>query len=128
MEFACLEVFITIAAEKIQPLVDFYSQLLQQQPAINHPSIYAEFQLKTLKIGIFRPKSEHKDEFDQHHPGSISFCLEVTSLEEAIARVSALGCPPPGEIIQASHGREIYAYDPLGNRLILHQSPEEKST
>ncbi|MGL4502923.1 MAG: glyoxalase, partial [Planktothrix sp.] len=26
-----------------------------------------------------------------------------------------------GEIITAAHGREIYAYDPMGNRLILYQ-------
>ncbi len=25
-------------------------------------------------------------------------------------------------LITASHGREIYAFDPAGNRLILHQS------
>ncbi|EDX77907.1 hypothetical protein MC7420_7645 [Coleofasciculus chthonoplastes PCC 7420] len=35
--------------------------------------------------------------------------------------MSNMGYPPPGEIIVASHGREIYAYDPNGNRLILHQ-------
>ena len=49
-------------------------------------------------------------------------CLEVADLERAIACLSELGYSPPGEIITASHGREIYAYDPTGNRLILHQS------
>ncbi|MEL6928818.1 MAG: VOC family protein, partial [Cyanobacteria bacterium J06600_6] len=43
-------------------------------------------------------------------------------LEQAIACISKLGCPPPGEIITASHGREIYGYDPAQNRLILHES------
>jgi hypothetical protein len=52
----------------------------------------------------------------------MSLCLEVTDLENAIAHVTALGYPPPGEIITGSHGREIYAYDPDRNRLIIHQS------
>jgi hypothetical protein len=52
----------------------------------------------------------------------MSLCLEVSDLEDAIAHITALGFPPPGEILTASHGREIYAYDPDGNRLILHQS------
>ncbi|MGL4621884.1 MAG: VOC family protein, partial [Chroococcidiopsis sp.] len=33
-----------------------------------------------------------------------------------------IGCPPLGQIVTASHGREIYAYDPDGNRIILHQA------
>jgi hypothetical protein len=49
-------------------------------------------------------------------------CLEVNNLEDVIAHLTDLGYPPPGEIAIASHGREIYAYDPDGNRLILHQS------
>lgn len=116
------DIFITIATVEIQQLVNFYSQLFRQQPTVYLPLKYAEFQLKQLRIAIFHPKSEHQAEFNQDHPGSISFCLEVPSLEQAIACVSALGCPPPGKIITAAHGREIYAYDPAGNRLILHQS------
>ncbi|MEH2113797.1 VOC family protein [Nostoc sp.] len=54
----------------------------------------------------------------------ISLCLEVSNLEDAIAHLTSLGYPPPGEISIASHGREIYAYDPDGNRLILHQAKE----
>ncbi|MBD0267928.1 MAG: VOC family protein, partial [Cyanobacteria bacterium Co-bin8] len=47
---------------------------------------------------------------------------EVVDLEGAIAHLTTLGYPPPGPVMIASHGREIYAYDPDGNRLILHQS------
>jgi hypothetical protein len=47
---------------------------------------------------------------------------EVTRVTEVPGvEFKALGYPPPGEIITASHGREIYTYDPAGNRLILHQ-------
>ena len=54
----------------------------------------------------------------------MSLCLEVVSLEDSIDRLAHLGYPPRGPITIASHGREIYADDPDGNRLILHQSVE----
>lgn len=115
------DIFIALATDKIEQMVDFYSQLLNQPPAIYQPSIYAEFHLKKLRIGIFQPKSERKVEFS-NYSSSMSLCLEVENLVQAIAHLSELGYPPPGEIIEASHGREIYAYDPGNNRLILHQS------
>jgi hypothetical protein len=46
----------------------------------------------------------------------------VENLEQAIAHLTSLGFPPASEILLASHGREIYACDPDGNRLILHES------
>jgi hypothetical protein len=52
----------------------------------------------------------------------MSLCLEVASLEDSIDKLTQLGYPPLAQITTASHGREIYAYDPDGNRLILHQS------
>jgi len=52
----------------------------------------------------------------------MSLCLEVADLEGAIAHLTQLGYPPSGAIITASHGREVYAYDPDGNWLILHQT------
>jgi hypothetical protein len=105
-------------------MVDFYSQLLNQSPTIYRAPIYAEFQLEKLRLAIFQPKSERQAEFS-NYSSSMSLCLEVENLLQAIAHISALGYPPPGEIIEASHGREIYAYDPGKNRLILHQSPAE---
>ena len=116
-------IFVTIATDKIELIVDFYSQLLHQQASVYLPSVYAEFQLEKLRIGIFQTKPERQGEF-VNHSSSMSLCLEVADLETAIAQTSDLGYPPPGEIIDASHGREIYAYDPGGNRLILHQSPD----
>jgi len=117
-----LDVFVTIATKKVEVAVNFYSQLLQQEPTIYRSQTYAEFQLKTLRIAIFQPKTEHQAEFGDRN-SAISFCFEVENLDQAIALISDLGYPPPGEIIEASHGREVYAYDPDGNRLILHQSP-----
>jgi hypothetical protein len=118
----CFNAFVTLAATDIQVLVEFYSQLLGIQPQSSIPEIYAEFQLPGLKLGIFQPKSTQVSEFIHQANTGISLCLEVMNLEEAIAMLSHLGYPPPGDILTASHGREIYAYDPMGNRLILYQS------
>lgn len=121
MKFNYFDVFVTISTDEIQLLVGFYSQLFQKQPTIYQPTIYAEFKLEKLRLGIFQPKPGRQPEF-KNLSSSMSLCLEVEQLEQAIAHISEIGYPPPGKIIEASHGREIYAYDPEGNRLILHQS------
>ena len=121
MKFKYSEVFVTIATENIDWLVDFYSQILQQQPSHYRHGIYAEFNLEKLRLSIFKPKSQRQTEF-VNSGSSMSLCIEVEDLDRAIATLIDLGCPPPGEIIEASHGKEIYAYDPANNRLILHQS------
>jgi catechol 2,3-dioxygenase-like lactoylglutathione lyase family enzyme len=113
---------VAIAAPNFDLLVDFYQDLLTQAPTVYTPKVYAEFHLPGIKLGIYRPKA-HNELRAPHLALStfISLCLEVVNLEAAIAHVTELGYPPPGEILTASHGREIYAYDPDGNRLILHQ-------
>lgn len=121
MVFQCTDAFVTLAAYDLEKLVTFYTHLLGQEPKQYIPSVYAEFQLPGLRLGIFRPKVTNQQEFAATK-SSMSLCLEVGDLEEAIAHLSAMECPPPGEILTASHGREIYVYDPAGNRLILHQS------
>jgi predicted enzyme related to lactoylglutathione lyase len=115
------DIFVAIATNNIQILVDFYSQLFQKQVTVYQPAIYAEFELEKLRIGIFSPKIEHQQEFN-NLGSSMSLCIEVENLEQAIATLTKMGCPPSGKVITASHGQEIYAYDPAGNRLILHQS------
>ncbi|MEB3826779.1 VOC family protein [Phormidium sp. CCY1219] len=114
--------FVTLSAVNFAPLLAFYTQWLGIEPHVLIPNVYAEFSLPGLTLGIFRPKASHESEFA--HPGhsSMSLCFEVDNLEAAIAHLHTLGCPPPGEIFPAKHGREIYACDPAGNRLILHQS------
>lgn len=115
--------FITLASVKMDRLVAFYQALLQQFPNLYFPNKYAEFQLQGgLRIGIFKPREDHLSEFNQPHNSTISLCLEVVDLDSAIAQLICLGYPPKTEIINASHGKELYAYDPDGNRLILHQS------
>ncbi|MBD2067110.1 VOC family protein [Leptolyngbya sp. FACHB-671] len=121
MKFECSAAFVTLATTRLEDLVKFYAQLFGQLPQPHLPNRYAEFQLPGLRLGIFQPKQENEAEFAGER-GKISLCLEVKSLEEAIAHLTALGYSPPGEVAIASHGKEIYAYDPDQNRLILHQS------
>ncbi|MGB3205411.1 MAG: VOC family protein [Crinalium sp.] len=112
--------FVTIATSKLDILVQFYTNLIGREPKSYIHQIYAEFQLTNLRLGIFQPKEGQSQEFDQGK-SPISLCFEVSELESAIAHITALGYPPPCEIINASHGREIYAYDPDGNRIIFYQ-------
>ena len=123
MKFHLHTAWVTIAATNIEPLVEFYSQLLAESPHYHSPNTYAEFQLPGLRLGLFKPRDNHRQEFEQSEQSGLSLCLDVDDLDAAIAQLSNMGYPPPGEIIVASHGREIYAYDPNGNRLILHQPP-----
>lgn len=121
MTFYLSTVFVTLADANSERLVQFYTQFLQLEPHLYIPHMYAEFQLPGLRLGIFKPQPIHVKEFSQSDFSGMSLCLEVNDLEAAIDRLKKLGYPPPGEILTASHGREIYAYDPAGNRLILHQ-------
>ena len=75
-----------------------------------------------LRLGIFQPKKNHQSEFDRSTGSRMSICIEVENLEMAIEHLTKIGFPPSGEITTASHGKEIYAYDRDGNRLILHQA------
>lgn len=114
------EAFVALASINFESLVNFYIDLLGKPNQVSN--VYA-FELPGLRLVIFRPKETNLQEFESAK-SRISLCLEVANLEDAIAHLTTLGYPPPGEIIAASHGREIYAYDPEGNRLILHQGNE----
>ena len=118
--FQCTDALVTLATVNLEKLVFFYTHLVGP-PAVYVPNVYAEFQLPNLRLGIFKPKEPNRQEFDSAK-SRMSLCLEVRNLEDAIAHLTSLGYPPPGKTLTASHGKEIYAYDPDGNRLILHQS------
>jgi predicted enzyme related to lactoylglutathione lyase len=120
------DAFVTISSPNFDPIVEFYSQLFDCEARSYRPGVYAEFAICGLRLGIFKPKSSNHPEQFGHYSGGMSICLEVSNLEQAIDKLSQLDYPPPGDIITASHGREIYAYDPDGNCLILHQSIASK--
>lgn len=115
-------IFVTIATVNLANLVNFYSLLLEQKPKKLIPRVYAEFQLPNLQLSIFQPQTDHRSEFASGGKSSLSLCLAVNNLAAAIAHLTSLGYPPPGEIFPTDYGREIYAYDPDGNRLILYQN------
>ncbi|MEM9482785.1 MAG: glyoxalase [Cyanobacteria bacterium P01_F01_bin.116] len=117
------EAFVTLAAENLNALIEFYQALLDLEPYPYVPEHYAEFALPGLKLALFKPNANHNEEFIGS-AASMSLCLEVRDLDVAIATLAHLGHTPPCPIIHASHGQEIYAYDPAGNRLILHQSTD----
>lgn len=127
MSFAIASALVTLATPHLELLVQFYQQVLCQEPTPYLPGSYAEFRLPGLTLGLFQPARGGQAEFSQTERATFSLCLEVADLEGAIAHLNSLGYPPPGPILQASHGREIYAFDPEGNRLILHQSPKRAS-
>ncbi|MGM3305263.1 VOC family protein [Anabaena sp. WFMT] len=116
------DISITIATINFDDLVNFYIQLLEQEPKNLIPNVYAEFQISNSSLGIFKPKKDNEVEFAVNTKSPLSLCLEVSNLKNAITHLQSLGYPPPGDISSASHGQEVYAYDPDGNRLILHQS------
>ena len=120
--FMATEVFASIASSDVPRSVAFYRQFFGREPVAAIADRYAEFRLPGLRLAIFKPSETHRTEFDRSAGAGLSVCVEVSDLEAAIERLSAIGYPPPGEIVVASHGREIYAYDPDGNRLILHRS------
>jgi hypothetical protein len=122
MSLRCKTVFVALAESEDNKLKIFYQQLFEQDPVVEIPNVYAEFQLPGLRLGLFHPNSERQTEFAALSSGGMSFCIEVEELEGAITHLTAIGYPPPGQIQQASHGREIYAYDPCGDRLILHET------
>jgi predicted enzyme related to lactoylglutathione lyase len=116
------EAFVALASVQFLKTVEFYEALFRQSPQPLIPNQYAQWTLKGgLKLGIFCPQASHRQEFAADHPGAMSLCLEVEDIEAAILHLSQMGYPPPSSIQTASHGREVYAYDPEGNRLILHQ-------
>ncbi|MEM9273338.1 MAG: VOC family protein [Cyanobacteria bacterium P01_F01_bin.143] len=113
--------YIAITALDITEMVNFYSKLLELEPEKYLPHVYAEFYLPQLRLAIFKPKIENVSEFNNAEGSGMSICLEVVDIEKAIAFFSEIGYPISGDIITASHGKEIYAYDPAGNRLIIYQ-------
>lgn len=115
------DIFVAIAAVDLASIVQFYEAIFSTPPAIYQGDRYAEFHLPNLRLGLFKPSINHEVEFPCQS-SSISLCVEVINLDEAIQHLQTLNVPTPKDINKASHGREIYVYDPLGNRLILHES------
>lgn len=118
---ACSEAFVTLASQQLNEVSKFYEALLKSPPEVFVSDTYSEFSMPGIKLAIFRPNDSNITEFDNSAGAAMSLCFEVEDLDQAIALLTELGCPPPHPITEAAHGKEVYAYDPDGNRLILHQ-------
>ena len=113
--------YIAIASTNITKTVDFYSKLLQLKPEKYAPNIYAEFVYNHLRLAIFKPKIDNNTEFNNSQGSGMSICLEVDNLEYTIAFLKSIGYPSDNDVMASSHGKELYIYDPSGNRIILYQ-------
>ena len=110
-------IWVTIAATDIERSRQFYQQIFEQEPMIYNPGIYAEFEKSGLRLGIYQPRSS---EFTEAEFPRMSLCLQVENLEQAISQMTQIGAEI-GQIINASHGREVYVYDCDRNRIILYE-------
>ena len=116
------EAFLAIAARDVEALVGFYCQLFDEEPHVRIPGTYASFRRPGLRLDLFRPAADRAFEFSGER-SAIALCLQVPDLDAAIARLQVFGAIV-GAAIEASHGREAYAYDPEGNRTIIYQPYE----
>jgi catechol 2,3-dioxygenase-like lactoylglutathione lyase family enzyme len=121
MDFVITRSRLTIATIDWPASLQFYQDLLQMPPQVLQPDRYAEFVLPGCTIALYAPRAaEIPQPRSDPHP-SFSLCLDVTSLANAIARLTALKYPIPHGIQPSRHGQEIYLYDPNGNRIILYE-------
>lgn len=115
------QLFISLASVNLDQLTEFYRQLLGIQPSQIIPGKYSEFQLVGVRLALFTPKPDHASEFAKPDQSAFSLCINVENLENAIAHLQNIHYPHPLAINHASHGIEVYIYDPDGNRIILYQ-------
>lgn len=121
MAFQYGTAYLVLADSGNEALVRFYAALLGAEPDVQISGVYAEFQLTAMRLGIFQPKAAHQAAFEAPSSGRMSLCFEVVDLNDAIAHMSELGYAPPHDILTSSHGREVHAFDPMGNRIIFYQ-------
>ncbi len=114
-----------IGAEDFARAVAFYAGLLGREPDERIRDAYAAFHLPGLRLAIFRPRAGGADDF-RNPPGrraGLNLVLEVADVPRAAVEVERLGGSSTAPF-ETPHGREAYAYDPDGNRLILVRRTE----
>jgi catechol 2,3-dioxygenase-like lactoylglutathione lyase family enzyme len=109
---------MTIATVHWPASIAFYQTLLGLDPKVHQPNRYAEFSRPDLTLILYAPKHQEQSQ-PQPYP-SLSLCLYVANLDAATQLLTRMG--HSDLVIQtSSHGREIYAADPDGNRVILYE-------
>lgn len=127
--------WVTIAVTDLSAAQQFYQALFACEPSRILPDRYVEFQLAGLRLGIYRPNPLSSNPLSSNPSERpeiavpptasmssvpMSLCFQVQDLDTTIAQLDQLQVPHDAVAI-ASHGREVYAYDPNGNRLIFYQ-------
>ena len=111
---------IAIAAINFEEMQQFYTSILQQEPASRIRDVLVEYQLPELRLALFKPHEADRPEFQCNTCSTMNIVLEVRDIEAAAKHFASVGCQP-GKIVDAFHGKQFYAYDPAQNRLIVHQ-------
>jgi hypothetical protein len=111
---------IAIAAINFEEMEQFYTSILQQKPKIRIRDVFVEYHLPELRLDLFRPREKNHPEFQHNTRSTLNIVLEVRDVEAVAKHFTSVGCQP-GEIWDTFHGKEFYAYDPVDNRLIVHQ-------
>lgn len=111
---------MTLAVRNLATMQAFYTALLGCDPQVVWGDRYAGFQIHGQRLGLFRPRAEERDRW-RSAAGAWSLCLYVPDLEAACQTVQAAGGQIASAAIAETYGRECYAQDPEGNRLLLCQ-------
>jgi len=120
------EAFTAIGASQFTATVDFYRTLFGREPDEFIGGRYVAFRMTGLHLGIFEPRLDNRPEFINSADlrGRLSLVLRVPDLDLARRQLASLTpARPPSPIQSTKHGREFFAYDPEGNRLIVVESP-----
>ncbi|MEB3274695.1 MAG: VOC family protein [Prochlorothrix sp.] len=112
--------FIAIGTSDLDALVTFYRDLLDQDPQVYQADRYGEFRIPGLRLALFQPQADQADQFRSTIGGSLSVCITVSDLDRAIDRCCDLHLSPSA-MQMASHGREFFVQDPLGNRILFYE-------
>ena len=122
MTFKYEKTLVSIGAENVEQICQFYQALLNQPPSIYRESIYAEFNLSGLVLAIFKPRpNEHDEFFNEEHKGGLSICFLVENLQQIINHLVDLGYKEELSPKTTRTMKELYIYDPEGNRIIFYQ-------
>ncbi len=131
------QIFLSLGAQRFDPLVAFYQQVFDHPPPLLKPGVYAEFHLAGLRFALYTVPNATPTPAPSlsHDSPGLGICLQVADLELVLERVQTAIAHYPhpciaaiGAILTPSHGREVHILDPEGNRFILYQPQGYSST
>lgn len=114
------DAFTAIVSENFDATIAFSTAVLGREPAdAGRPG-------RILPAGgflpaIFRPRVGGAADFRNRHKrgGGLGLVLRGTDVERAAVEHMRLSGLEPSQVMESSNVREVYGYDPDGNRIIL---------